>query len=72
MVVNRYSFQKYISLYLHSYRYLYANETNVMKGGDSQVLSIASQFANHDNMQQGDVMAGEPIGIGEFEIKKVL
>lgn len=48
-----------------------AMRRKVAKVGNSLMVAIPSQFAEHDNIKAGDYVEIEHIGIGEFRIKKV-
>ncbi len=39
--------------------------------GDSLAITIPSQIAELHNIKEGDYMEFEPIGSGEFKIKKM-
>jgi hypothetical protein len=39
--------------------------------GESMAITIPSQIAAFHNIKEGDFMVFEPIGTGEFKIKKV-
>ena len=40
--------------------------------GESLAITVPSQIAELHNIKEGDYMEFEPIGTGEFKLKKIL
>ena len=46
------------------------NKRKIVRIGNSLMIAIPSQLAEHDNIKEGDYMEFEHLGIGEFRLKK--